>query len=149
MFRNVVVAVDGSKHAMKAAVAAIDIAKEHGSKLHFLTVRHAKSAVVDDELRHYMEIEHLTDLPDEMVDDESKGLLGYVREQAAQKGVDKVETVVRTGQPARCIVDFAREVGADLIMLGSRGLGDVGGFLLGSVSHKVSSLAEVSCLIVK
>lgn len=149
MFKSVVVAVDGSKHAMKAAAAAMDIAKEQGCPLHVLTVRRDFSAAVDDELKRYMEVEHLTTVPDDMIDDESRKLMGFVREQAGKKGLDKIETAIRTGQPARRIAEFAKEVGADLIVLGSRGLGDVGGFLLGSVSHKITSLAECSCLIVR
>lgn len=149
MFKTIVLAVDGSKHAMRAATAAIDLAKEHGSKLHALTVRRARSAAVDEELRRFMEIEHLTSVPEEMVEDESKKLTSYVRQKAADNGVKKIETVIRTGDPAQCISEFANEVGADLIVMGSRGLGDVGGLLLGSVSHKVTSLSPCSCLIVR
>ena len=47
------------------------------------------------------------------------------------------------------IVDFARDQRADAIVMGSRGLGDVSGLLLGSVSHKVSHLAACTCIMVK
>nr|WP_312860533.1 universal stress protein [Mesorhizobium sediminum] len=46
-------------------------------------------------------------------------------------------------------MNVARDENFDLIVLGSRGLGDVEGFLLGSVSHKVTSLASCPCLTVK
>jgi nucleotide-binding universal stress UspA family protein len=60
-----------------------------------------------------------------------------------------VEGLVRRGPLARTIVQVAKDRGADAIAMGSRGLGDVEGFLLGSVSHKVSSLAECTCITVK
>src|SRR5262249_8102209 len=132
MFKTIVLAVDGSKHAMKAAAAAIDLATEQGSKLHALTVRYGRSASVDEELRRFMEIEHLPQVREDMVEDESSKLLRFVREKASDKGVKKIETVIRTGDPGRTIADYAREVGADLVVMGSRGLGDVGGLLLGS-----------------
>lgn len=150
MFKTIVVAVDGSKHAMKAAMAAIDLAKHHDSKLHALTVRYSRPSAVDDELKRFMEIEHLTSVvPEDMIEDASSKLIGYVRAKATEKGVTKIETVIRSGDAARCIAELANEVGADLIVMGSRGLGDVGGLLLGSVSHKVTSLSHCSCLIVR
>ena len=70
-------------------------------------------------------------------------------EKARQSGVSAIQTVVQEGDPAQTILQVARERHADMIVMGSRGLGDVGGFLLGSVSHKVSSLAECTCIIIK
>ncbi len=58
-------------------------------------------------------------------------------------------TEVKVGNPARTIVAFAARSGADLIVMGGRGHGDIEGFLLGSVSHKVSNLAECTCMTVK
>jgi nucleotide-binding universal stress UspA family protein len=46
------------------------------------------------------------------------------------------------------VVRFAEEHGGDLIVVGSRGLGSVEGFLVGSVSHKVTGLAECPVLVV-
>ena len=53
------------------------------------------------------------------------------------------------GDPAGRILDTAKNGGADLIVLGSRGLTDVASLLLGSVSHKVLHLAPCACLMVK
>ncbi|MCZ7597652.1 MAG: universal stress protein [Gammaproteobacteria bacterium] len=49
-----------------------------------------------------------------------------------------LSTEVTTGDPARGIIDSARSLPADMIVVGSRGLGELSGLLLGSVSHKVS-----------
>jgi nucleotide-binding universal stress UspA family protein len=55
---------------------------------------------------------------------------------------------VEVGDPAGVIVDIARARGADLIMLGRRGLGTLARLLLGSVSHKVIQVADRPCLTV-
>jgi nucleotide-binding universal stress UspA family protein len=63
--------------------------------------------------------------------------------------VTAVETLIRVGQPARTIVHVAEQLEVDCIVMGSRGLGDFEGLLLGSVSHKVASLAKCTCVTVK
>ncbi len=49
---------------------------------------------------------------------------------------------------ARTIVSFAEEKGCDLIVVGSRGLGASEGYMLGSVSHKVTSLTSIPVLVI-
>ena len=67
---------------------------------------------------------------------------------AAKAAVTAPRAFVNAGPVARTITGFAREHGNDLIVIGSRGLGSLEGVLLGSVSHKVTSLAETPVLIV-
>lgn len=149
MFRHILIAVDGSKHAMRAAVAAIDIAQQYGSTLEVITVVKKPSSEISEQLRHYMAVENIPATLEELVDKRSQEILAQVEEHARKKGLDKVRKVVKPGQPARTIVDHAKQIGADLIVMGSRGLGDIEGLLLGSVSHKVSTLAQCSCLTVR
>lgn len=149
MFGNILVAVDGSKQARRAAVAAIEIAGRFDARLTVISVAAERSTQIDAELRRFMEVEHLDRLPDEAIDAARARLLEHVKDHARKKGLTKVESVLRTGRPARAIVEFARETGADLIVMGSRGLGDVESVLIGSVSLEVSSLSDCACLMVK
>jgi nucleotide-binding universal stress UspA family protein len=59
------------------------------------------------------------------------------------------ECYVRAGDPAKVILDFARETGCREIVMGSRGLGGVKGVLLGSVAMRVAQLAKVPVTLVK
>lgn len=149
MFRNIVVALDGSKHAKRAAVLATDMAQRYKSKLQFITVTKKPPTRLSDELRHYMEIEHLTGTPEELVSDAVEKVLADAEKHARKKGVKDVRTVAQTGPVARTIVNFAKRQKADVILMGCRGLGDVEGMMLGSVSHKVVSLADCSVLTVR
>lgn len=149
MFRHILLAVDGSKHAMRAAVAAIELAQRYDSELEVITVVKKPSAEISEQLRHYMEVENVPATLEEMIDRRSREILDQVEEHARKKGLAKIRKVAKPGQPARAIVAHAKQAGADLIVLGSRGLGDIEGMLLGSVSHKVSALAECSCLTVR
>jgi nucleotide-binding universal stress UspA family protein len=69
--------------------------------------------------------------------------------QAATDPRTRLHHVLAHGPIARTIVRQARRMKADLILLGSRGLSDIRGFLLGSISRQVASIAPCSILVVK
>jgi nucleotide-binding universal stress UspA family protein len=65
-------------------------------------------------------------------------------------GVDaRSETIMSTGHVAEHIIDFADTVDADVIAMGTRGLADFAGFLMGSVAHKVLHVSKKPVLILK
>jgi nucleotide-binding universal stress UspA family protein len=59
------------------------------------------------------------------------------------------EAVLENGKPAEVILALAEQNESDLIVVGSRGFGDLKSLILGSVSHKVLQTAECPCLIIK
>lgn len=61
----------------------------------------------------------------------------------------RVDGVIKVGNPAQEIVDFAREGGFSQIVIGSRGMGGLKGIVLGSVSSKVVQLADCPVTVVK
>ena len=63
--------------------------------------------------------------------------------------VNKVHTVVESGDPADEILLSAKKEGSDIIVLGYKGYGKEGRFLLGSVTDKVVRYAGVSVLVVR
>ena len=69
--------------------------------------------------------------------------------QAATAPRTKLQTVLAHGRSASTIVKHARRLRADLILMGSRGLSDIQGFLLGSVSRQVATTTPCSLLVVK
>ncbi len=147
MFKNILCAVDGSKHALRAAEVASDLAEKYGADLTFLTV--SKELKVTEEVKRFMQVEHLTGSPQYILDEMTDRVLDEARDKAKKHGIAKPKTEVKTGHPARAIVAYAERTGVDLIVLGSRGMGDIEGLLLGSVSHKVSSMAKCTCITVK
>ena len=71
------------------------------------------------------------------------------REVATGLGVGEVNVHAREGDPADAILDVAEERGADLIVVGNKGMSGAKRFLLGSVPNKVSHHAPCSVLIVR
>lgn len=147
MFTNILCAVDGSEHALKAARVAAELAAKFDSKLTLVTV--AKRLKITEEVKRYMEVEHLTGQPQYVLDEMTETILQEAKRAVRESGVEKMRTEVKEGPPARTIVQYADRTGADCIVLGSRGMGDVEGALLGSVSHKVASLANCTVITVK
>lgn len=67
---------------------------------------------------------------------------------AKGRGATKIRRAIMTGDPASCILDAARNNQATFIVMGRRGLGRLTGLLMGSVSQKVSQLADCTCVTV-
>ncbi len=84
-----------------------------------------------------------------VVDVVGQKLLEQAADRAKGLGVSKVETISGRGDPADSILDMAQQCGADMIVLGHRGLGRVKTILLGSVAQKVVQQAECSVVSVR
>ena len=93
-------------------------------------------------------------IPAAPVDMETRHFIGRMilegAERAArEKGAEEVTAICEEGDPARGILDVAERQKADLIVIGRRGLGDLKGLLVGSVSNKILHHADCSCVVVK
>ncbi|RWM40294.1 universal stress protein [Mesorhizobium sp.] len=145
----VLCATDGSEHAYKALEFAADLAQSKNAELLVVHVHRVRGS--ERISREMQELERI-----EQVRMTEAGILRSVAERIASegakvartKGVSGVESLVVEGDPARGIVETAKTRGADPIVIGSRGLGDLQGLLLGSVSHKVAHLAPCTTIIV-
>ena len=69
--------------------------------------------------------------------------------QALRDGGIRVDIHAREGDPADAILDVAEEQGADLIVVGNKGMTGAKRFLLGSVPNKVSHHAPCSVMIIR
>lgn len=150
MIERLLVAVDGSGHSLKAVDYAAEIAAACGATLFILTViRPHQTPNVSDSLRKYAELEHIGGTEHEAMKLLSSDLLSHAEGVARQKGVKNIAKSVETGPVARTIVSFAKTSKVDIIVIGSRGLGNIEATLRGGVSHRVELLAKCPVLTVK
>ena len=150
MYKHILVPVDGSAHATRAVEVASDLAAQYGAKvtlLHVLT--HVGGYNVPRELKSYERIEHIRITEKELIESVGQEMLDDALRLAHERGASGWETKLESGDPASQIAEAAQDGGVDLIVMGRRGLGDLGGLLLGSVSHKVAQAVDCSCLTVK
>lgn len=145
MFERILVPVDGSEPALAAVELAVKLQSKCESELMLLCVyRHYSLLEVSVSMVNPERPNHL----DQSMREHAQKVVEHARTVAADQGAKEVRGFVKGGPPARTIVNFAKDKHVDLIVLGSRGLGDVEGFLLGSVSHKVTSLANCPTMVV-
>jgi nucleotide-binding universal stress UspA family protein len=147
MFKRILVPIDGSAHSMKAAEMAIELSRAFDTDLTFLHV--TTKLNLPDQLKDYIKGEQLAGQDLLAIDEATKRIIGDISVRAEAEGVKKVKTIFREGKPARTIVAYARSARIEAIVMGSRGLSELESALLGSVSHKVASLADCTVMIVK
>ncbi len=146
---KILLATDGSEEAALAAQTAADLANKTDSELHIVHVRprtrphypgyYVGPGVVEG--ARAKEREHL--------DREARRLLDAQVEQLRAAGGSVAQPHLRHGKPDGGIVALAEELGARLIILGSRGRGGVRRALLGSVSDSVVRHAHCPVLVVR
>lgn len=150
MISNILVAVDGSSHSLKAVEYAAEIAAACKAKIYILTVlRSHQAPKVSNELRNYAKLEQIEGADFEAMKLLANELLSHAETAARKHGVTGIVKTVEKGPVARTIVDVAKLHKVDMIVIGSRGLGNIEATLRGGVSHRVELLAKCPVLTVK
>ncbi|MDP5274569.1 universal stress protein [Chengkuizengella axinellae] len=141
MFNKIMLAIDGSEHAQRAADKAIDLVKELSNAS--VTILHVVSKAPSRAklLQSNFDVKSI-------LKEEAHHILHSVEEKFKGKGVD-YQFEVALGDASHEIVEYAEKKNYDLIIIGSRGLNALGEMLLGSVSHQVAHDAHCPVMIVK
>ncbi|EAC2412617.1 universal stress protein [Listeria monocytogenes] len=135
--KNILIAFDGSEHAVKAIKEAKKLIKGFPtSKVTVLEVLDI-SKVKDQALDLSKSSEERKSTRINEVKDQLKGLL------------DDYLLTILIGDPATEIINYAKKEEYDLLIIGSRGLNLLQEFIMGSVSHKVVKHAQIPILVVK
>ena len=145
MFSRIVVGTDGSDTAAEAVRQATELAQTTGATLDIVS---AYEPVPRDRLR-----EESQELPADVAHavgprEDVNQVLDAACKTAKQAGIE-VQSHPREGEPADALLDVAEEVGADVIVVGNKGMTGAKRFLLGSVPNKVSHHAPCAVLIVR
>jgi nucleotide-binding universal stress UspA family protein len=145
VFGSIVVGTDGSETAAEAVRQATDLAARLGAKIELVSAYEPISETrLRQEAREVPGDIQWSVNPREDVD----ATLRDAAEEIEGAGV-QVEVYARQGDPADAILDVAEEQGADLIVVGNKGMTGAKRFLLGSVPNKVSHHAPCSVLIIR
>lgn len=139
--RNVLLPVDGSRHAFAAALYLIDFTKLHGAlEVHVVNI---EPAPVQWQTRG-LEAESVQG----QLTARAHIALSPVLNVLNEAGVAH-RTHIKLGETAETIAALADELGCDTIVMGTRGLGGLAALALGSVTRKVLHLAKVPVICVK
>jgi nucleotide-binding universal stress UspA family protein len=144
MFRNILVAVDGSDHSERALAEATDLARLADGSLTIATVIPDPSTLALSGGGFAYTADYGSLEAD--LEREYRELLDGEKAKVPE-GVE-VEGVLLEGRPARAIVEQVKAGGHDLVVMGSRGRGGLRSMVLGSVSQEVLHASPVPVLVV-
>jgi len=145
MLKNILVPIDGSEYSQKALEFACELADKFDGNLHLVHVPQGSAA---DRVMVLGGAAVMLHAGRNEIEAAGRSLMEAARQAAEDCAPGRVTTELRAGDPADEIVKSAKDTSADCIVIGSRGLGDFGGLLLGSVSHKVNHTAPCTCITV-
>jgi nucleotide-binding universal stress UspA family protein len=137
MYEKVLAAVDGSEIADRVLAASQELASLSGGEVWVIHVREREPSKFMSSSAESAEQAHET--------------VNAAVEKLSSAGVTAHGQVAHTvyGHAAREIVSFAQANGIGVIVMGSRGHGDLAGLLVGSTAHKVIHLADRPVLVVR
>ncbi len=147
MINKLLVALDGSNHSLMAVDYASEIAASLKAKVIILYV--LKTHELPEGLREYAKLEHVAGTDIEVLKEVAGHLVAHAERRSKEKGVDDIVGEVQVGPVARTIIARAQHHDVDMIVVGSRGLGNIEATLRGGVSHRVELLAKCPVLTVK
>jgi len=147
MYKQIVVGTDGSSGANIAVDAAIELARLTGATLHVVTARKVMSpygmAGAAEAGIAVVSIEQSNDA----ILAEGKLTCDQAVERADRAGV-RGEAHIVSGDAADALMRVAEDTGADLLVVGNRGMSGVRRFVLGSVPNKVAHRCPTNLLII-
>ena len=175
MFNHILCSTDGSNHSNKALELAIDLAKKYDASLLIMHVPHRSENI--EALQRFAEVEGLTQpvntelkrlqsrdnrvnltvgsafqeaaVSSRLLVNIGQHIVDGAKAKAEQKGLKKVHARLESGDPADSILRCIETDNIDCVVMGSRGLSNLKGIFLGSVSHKVANHAPCTCITVK
>ena len=145
MFETIVTGTDGTPTATRAMEKALELARRFGSEVHLVTVARKAPALAAIDYEHggaAVAAEY-----EEQQADWAAGSIAELQERLLAEGLTVTGHAVQ-GDVAESIIQVAEQVGADLIVVGSRGMRGVGR-LTGSVPNTLSHRSPCDILIVR
>jgi len=155
LFDKVLVPIDGSRHAHTALQTALELTEVHGSELEILHVTSYSEEYdqpepgADDSEEPVSAPEWIDEYMAKLRENDEKMLSQALRDAEKLHPGLKITSKLLWGRPGKAIVSETEEGGFDLVVIGSRGLGGLAGFVLGSVSQHVVEESKVPVLVVK
>lgn len=141
LYKNIVIATDGSENSGKAISCGIKIAKLSGATVYAIHVVDTPSAVSEIWTAG-------KDLIHEMMIRDGKKILSETRKIIEDSGVE-VKDVLLNGHPGEEIIRFAENNNMDLIVMGTLGATGLEKFLMGSVAEKVVRFSKIPVMVVR
>ncbi|MBS2000583.1 MAG: universal stress protein [Cyanobacteria bacterium SZAS LIN-5] len=143
--KNVLIAIDGSDAALNAATAAVRLFSldERDVQVTLINVVSIKPMY-----KFIAPVQFVAAIEDNLVMS-GEASLAAAEKELSELGVTRLDNILKNGEPADEIINAAKTLKADLIVLGAQGRSAVEKFLMGSVSQRVATFAKCSTAVIK
>ena len=150
MIKKILVPIDGSEHSDRTLNYALDLAEKYSAEIKLLNVAQPLVATGPMFLTQPMMSPESTAMYVNEIEAAHEKMLSDAFKKAKEiKPNISISKLLVNGRPADKIVEIAKKGKIDLIVMGSRGLGGIKEFFLGSVSDRVADEAPCPVMIVK
>ncbi len=153
--KNILIAVDDTKSSQAAIFECTSnfCGRLNPETVTLLYVEKFEGRSLMDEMLGDAEMSTLKEVLEgteykEKLDKKANAIIDYYKKELNSKGITNVKSIIKAGHPADEILSTAKEVGADMIIVGSRG-NRAGSLIMGSVSREVANHADIPVLVVK
>lgn len=141
--RKIMLPFDGSENALRAGHYAVSLARDESPALVYLVTVNP-DPVIYGEAALYMDLRKLAELQRE----HSERLLKPAEELLSRAGISYHKDIL-SGDVAATIVQHAEDLGCDVIVIGTRGMGALGSLIMGSTALKVVHLTKLPVTLIK
>lgn len=140
--KRILLAVDGSEHSMRAATMAGELSKHLDASVTVINVVPEARMAMPVEIQEYAQLEHVYMTQRDLLKSAGTDIVAKAAAKVVEAGGKVTAEDVEVGPAAPTIAARADAMGADCIVMGRRGLGDIKGLLMGSVSNRVGQLSD-------
>ncbi len=145
MFKHILFPTDGSEASFAAFPVALNLAQTYGGKITIINM-HEEFISHDERQFLRVSVEHFN----EVVKERAAKARKSIEEALEQFSVDvPIEIVIREGNPRHKIISVIEEVAGDVVVMATRGRGNIGKMLLGSVAERVVRNSPIPVLVVQ
>ena len=137
--KKILVPVDGSEYSMRAAQAAVDLARATGAGIVLNHCHKPFPSVLGEPY-----FQHAVD----RILKDANQVLDPFRKLFEESGVEFTESLLE-GPPRQAVPEVVRHEKCDLIIIGSRGLSNLEGIFLGSVIHRILRVAPCPVMVIR
>lgn len=144
--KKILLAVDGSEHSERAATFAGELSRYYGAPVIVLNVVSEARMFTPTVVAEYAALENTYITQRDLLESAGAEVVAQAAATVVAAGGEVEDRKVMVGSAPHAIASYAEVVGADTIVMGRRGLGDLKGLLMGSVSHRVGQLSDLTLI---
>ena len=141
-YSSIAVGTDGSATSLVAVRAAASMARVYDADLTVICAHYsANTSLLNSSNAEQSKVDIVTD-------DDAARILGMAEDIAREEQAPRINLMAKPGMPANVLLDAVQETGADLLVVGNKGMRTLAGRIFGNIPGDVAKKAPVDVVLV-